>query len=388
MPNAAEAQDLPAIEARAWLCDHALPLWIERGVDRQYGGFEEALSLSGERLHGLTKRIRVQARQIYVMSHAALLGWSAQALSTAQYGFDFLTKFGWHAQGGWVHHLAPDGAIRDSKRDTYDHAFILMALSWFYRASGDGRALDWIERTLAFMDKALGEEDGSFRESVPAALPRRQNPHMHFFEAMLALYDATGERDFLERARRIYGLLDRHFFDANHGVLREYFSEGWSIVPGGEGAIIEPGHHCEWVWLLDRFERLSAEPTGVLRRGLVQFALKHGRDPRTGFFVDEVAPDGMVLKSSMRCWPQTEGLKAMLVLFERGEPWAKAEAVALARGLLDRYLAVSPRGLWQDQFDRTGGALATNVPASTLYHVFLAFTELVRLQEGQPSLNS
>jgi mannose/cellobiose epimerase-like protein (N-acyl-D-glucosamine 2-epimerase family) len=84
----------------------------------------------------------------------------------------------------------------------------------------------------------------------------------------------------------------------------------------------------------------------------------------------------------MRCWPQTEGLKAVLSFAERGEGWAVKEAALFANGLLGRYLATNPRGLWQDQFDAAGQGLTKQVPASTLYHVFLAFAELLRVGGG------
>jgi mannose-6-phosphate isomerase len=368
----------PVERVRAWMRDTALPLWLAQGIDRQHGGFEEALSLEGARIPGLTKRVRVQARQIYVMSHAALLGFHKDAtLAAARAGFEFLIAKAPHAEGGFVHLLKPDGSVADAKRDAYDHAFILLALGWFYRVTGEPAALDWIERTLGFLDAAFAQADGSVLESLPPALPRRQNPHMHLFEAMLSLFEATGDRRFLERAKRLHALFAAHFFDGT--VLREFFEPDWKPLPAPAGTIIEPGHHCEWVWLLDKYERLTGEATGPARRALIDFALRHGRDPASQLLVDEIDSHGAMLRPTMRCWPQTEGLKAVLTFAERGEGWALNEVALFANGLLGRYLATNPAGLWQDQFDAAGAGLAKQVPASTLYHVFLAFAELLRV---------
>jgi mannose/cellobiose epimerase-like protein (N-acyl-D-glucosamine 2-epimerase family) len=47
--------------------------------------------------------------------------------------------------------------------------------------------------------------------------------------------------------------------------------------------------------------------------------------------------------------------------------------------LFSRYLNGVPPGGWIDQFDAAGAPVSQSMPASTLYHVFLAFTEALRL---------
>jgi mannose/cellobiose epimerase-like protein (N-acyl-D-glucosamine 2-epimerase family) len=366
-------------KAEAWLVDAALPLWLTMGVDRRHGGFEESLTLAGERIPEQNKRVRVQARQIYAASHAAALGLHSDALAAARHGFEFLTAKAWHPEGGWVHLLSATGEVRDAKRDTYDHAFVLLALAWYYRASGDNSALNWIERTVAALDNRLADGTGAFFESLPRAAPRRQNPHMHCFEAMLALFEATGESSFAARARQIHTLVCERFFDRTHGALREFYGEDWKPLTGVEGMIVEPGHHCEWVWLLDKFETLTAIDTGALRRALLDFAFAHGKHAETGLLIDQVSVKGQQLLTSQRLWPQTEAVKALLTLVERGETLAWAGVDGFTTGLLARYLRTEPPGLWHDHFDASGGLLSKFVPASSLYHLFVAFTELTRV---------
>ncbi len=59
---------------RHWMFEEALPFWAEHGVDRAFGGYVEQLSLDGSDAAVDFKRTRVICRQIYVFSHAALLG--------------------------------------------------------------------------------------------------------------------------------------------------------------------------------------------------------------------------------------------------------------------------------------------------------------------------
>ncbi len=49
----------------------------------------------------------------------------------------------------------------------------------------------------------------------------------------------------------------------------------------------------------------------------------------------------------------------------------------MAIDFLDSYLATEVRGLWMDQFDEAGRGMTDAAPASTLYHVVVAFRELM-----------
>ena len=63
---------------RRWVVGQALPLWGEAGFDSTRGSFIERLTFGGAPLPSAPRRAMVQARQIYVFSHAALLGWRPQ----------------------------------------------------------------------------------------------------------------------------------------------------------------------------------------------------------------------------------------------------------------------------------------------------------------------
>ena len=50
------------------------------------------------------------------------------------------------------------------------------------------------------------------------------------------------------------------------------------------------------------------------------------------------------------------------------------------RLLFDTHLATAVPGLWIDAFDAEGRPQSANAPASSLYHLFLAFAEVLRLE--------
>ncbi len=368
--------EIPYDRIRGWI-DAALPFWAEHGVDHAHGGFLEELSREGEPTEIDFKRIRVICRQVYVFSHAALRGWDrGHALS--QFGYDYLVKNAWLGPDrGWARVLSRRGEVLDATPDLYDLAFVLFALAWRFRVTQQREIHDLIEQTLRFIqNKMSAGELGGYWHRMPPEGPRLQNPHMHLLEAILALADATGEHEFVRMARDLVDLFRTRFFDGR--TLAEYFSEDLRRLGGDRGRVIEPGHHFEWAWILAHYERLSGD--SVLREAdaLVAFAETHGVDVRTQAVRDQVRDDGFCLTASSRTWPNTERIKAHLALFELAERDPRPAVHGSVMLLLDRYL--TPSGSWIDQFDGDGRPIAAAAPASTFYHVFLAFAEVLRLE--------
>lgn len=377
-------------DLRAWLIDGALPLWAGPGLDREQGGFFERLDAAGRPMLAEGKRSVVQFRQIYVYSHAAILSGDTSWLDVARHGLEFVRAKAWHPKtGGWMHLLERDGTPRDARRDAYDQAFALYALGWYWKATGDETALDQARRSIAWMDGHLADPvHGGYAEALDDVVPdrgwRRQNPHMHLFEALVALHELTGERDWLDRAARIHGLLTRHFLRPD-GTLAEFFTEGWVPAPGAPGTVREPGHHFEWCWLLDRWARSAGDPGHrAMSDRLWDWALAHGveTDPALVYApFDEIGADGAIRRGSKRLWPQTEFIKAAVVREEAGDRRAAALVDRQLEALFANYLSGRP-GLWRDQLQRDGAPISTNSPASTFYHLYLCLVEVLRVRRA------
>jgi mannose/cellobiose epimerase-like protein (N-acyl-D-glucosamine 2-epimerase family) len=372
---------MPCAErVRSWAVETALPFWAERGVDRVNGGFVECLDMEGVARPQSNRRVRAQARQIYVFAHAFNVGWF-DGREIAMSGLDYLIDRAWRSAGepGWAHVLDSQGAVIDPTRDLYDHAFILLALATAYKAGEDRQYLRLIDETLHVLDKYFAEDNGGFSESIGGGLPRRQNPHMHLFEAFLALHDATGELRFLDRADSIYALFVEHFLVANGTMVREYFASDWRVWAEGAGDVWEPGHHCEWIWLLDRYataRKMAPHPSGS---ELFERVSSIGIIGQTGLLRAQMGADGSQADMPSRCWMQTEYIKALLTRTETGNERALDEAQSAISTLFDRHLDPAHPGGWIDHIDENGHAQSLDIPASTFYHLLCCMTETERV---------
>jgi mannose-6-phosphate isomerase len=375
---AGEAADVVARLKRRMI-EEALPLWSTVGWDAATGGFVDRLHCDGTADTAAPRRVLVQARQIYCYAKAAQMGWYPEGRAIALKGLEHLLSRAKAPDGrpGYVHRLTPDGSVLDARRDAYDQAFVLFALATAYTLDKDAQIRAEIDALLAFLDGHLRSPHGGVHEGLPVSLPRRQNPHMHLFEAMIACFDATHDLSFQNRAGELFALFLANLYDKQKRALGEYFEEDWSKI---EPVSVEPGHQAEWVWLLKGFERITGCPTGQRRTELLATALRY-RDAATGCLIDEGDDTGNIRRGTRRLWPQTEIAKAWIAQAESGEAGAADEARAALVRLERHYLSHPVKGGWYDQFDRDGKSLVDTIPASSFYHVLCAVTEAEQVLE-------
>lgn len=369
-----------ATRAQSWLFNDALPMWWEKGFDRATGTWHEKLNLDGSPVAS-ARRIRVQARQTAVYAIGGTLGWSGPWREAVEAGAEVLLTRAFHNDGGTIYQLDDRGKPADMRHDLYDSAFVLYALALASGALKRGDLIARADQLIAWIDAHWRDPHGGFREGDLDPLPpRRQNPHMHLFEAFLALHNATGDAKYQKRADEMGALFRDKFFDAQRGALPEFYAMDWGDAPGDDSRIVWPGHHFEWDWLLDRWRRQGGDDLAAQRKRLWVNAEVYG--VANGVTVDEVWADGAMKTPTARLWPQTERLKANLIRFEADRDPRAGEAALGAFETLMRYCETPTPGLWRDRLQPDGRFVDEPAPASSFYHVILALSELIRVSNA------
>ena len=386
MPMSNEAEFLSAsADFTAW-CKTALAYWAQNGCDPRGGAYEH-LFMDGAPDADHLRRVRVQARFVYVYAHAAELGWYEGSKSACDHVWKFLTGPGFaggdfirEGPKGCAHLVTGTGAMHDDMRDTYAQAFVLLCGAWRYKAFDDEIALKTAEDTLNYLDTHVKADSGGWYEALPAPATkqRRQNPHMHLFESFLALYELTGKAIYLARADEMFALFEAHFFDEERKALLEFFNPDWS-PENGDGGPTEPGHMMEWCWLLRVYEKLSGKNMDRYANALFEGGMEYGLNAKLGLLCDAVELDGTPSKPTLRSWPQTELIKASVAQAAAGQSAYLKDATKAIRALMKYYLDVSVKGGWADQLDPEGNIISKVMPTSTFYHLFCAAVEADKL---------
>ncbi|MEM9284644.1 MAG: AGE family epimerase/isomerase [Pseudomonadota bacterium] len=363
----------------SWLQNEALPFWASQPLDPR-GGFVEALSHRGEPCRDMAKRLRGQARVAFSFARAEALGLVASGKEASDHAFSFMLD---HAAlhdeawvGGFAHVLTPDGAQKDPSIDTFDVACVLLAAGERAKVYRDESSMVVAQESLALLQR-LKAPHGGFYEGHPAKQPRRQNTHMHVLEAYLNLRGHKALHQPTAEIEALISLFTDHFLDPAHMIVREFFTDDWTIDPD-DGGIIEPGHMAEWARLLmDEGSLTGAE---FMARTLLDEAIKRGAGEHTPLLCNSVdLPTGAQSKGC-RLWVQTALARAHL-LFREADPSRLDQSAAVIDRMFDHYLGTPPKapGGWFDEIDRTGKAISTVMSCSSLYHLIVLADEVTQV---------
>jgi mannose-1-phosphate guanylyltransferase/mannose-6-phosphate isomerase len=355
-----------------WLRLRALPLWSTAGRSED-GAFAELLSLDGRPVPA-HRRARVQARQIFVLAEAGREGWRGPWRAAVDQGFARLEADYLRSDGLMRTLLDADGRPLNETATLYDQAFHMLARASAARAAVDG---DHEIRAVTARDALLAHAPVNGGLIEQGDHPHQSNAHMHLLEACLAWEEAGGDMGWTRLADRIVALALSRFIDPQGGFLREFFDATWSPAAGADGRLVEPGHQFEWAWLLARYGRSRGDAAALeAARRLYAFG-RRGVGARRQVALDALEADGSVRSRRARLWPQTEWMKAALILAEVGDDGQRAallDDAASAQRALWRYL--TPDGLWRDKLLEDGRFIDEPAPASSFYHILGAHIQL------------
>ena len=343
-----------------WLRTAALPLWWTLGADHERGGFLEALSFRGEP-RPAPRRGRVQGRMIYAFAQAGAMGWQGPWRQAARHGLDYVQRHFLRSDGLIRTLVSLDGEPLDQTPAVYDQAFALLGMASLHAVDPDHVDLVRLANRLRKGLDKLRHPAGGFREAGDQ--PFQANCHMHLLEASLA-WEEAGQGSWSTLSDEIAEMALGVFID-HRGVLSEFFDADWNRSAGDDGRLVEPGHQFEWAWLLDRWGRRRGRSDGQIAARALFEAGCEGVDPVRGCAVNALWDDFRIRDDLARLWPQTEHLKAALVLGD-------ASQALLAANCLRAYLETPALGAWRDKLRADGTFIEESAPATSLYHIICA----------------
>ena len=356
-----------------WLRLRALPLWSAIGQQSD-GSFAEALTLEGRPVVA-NRRTRVQARQIWTYAEAGRLGWTGGWSRAVSSGIDVLKASYRRPDGLYRTLLSSDGAPLDEAARVYDQAFIMFGLEAARSVESSPGDLEALAVGVREGLMACRMANGAFVEEGEA--PFQANAHMHLLEACLAWEEGGGDAGWAVLADELVELARQVFMDPEGGFLREFFTEDWRPAAGERGRLVEPGHQFEWAWLLARHARLRADAgSRALAFKLYDWGTR-GVVGRAPVALDAIDDQGRPLGGRARLWPQTEWLKASLLLAEEAQDGERRRLLANAADAMRAlWTYLTPEGAWRDKRLAKGGFINEAAPASSFYHIMSAFAQM------------
>ena len=205
---------------------------------RADGGFD-VLDLDGRPLPDAPQELHTTTRLVHSFALGRVFG-AQGADAVIEAGMDRLLHGHRDRLNGGYAWSVEGREIRDGIKLAYGHVFVLLAAA-SARMAGHPDA-DWLLRDVwevidrHYWDEAHGLLRDEFSADwTPFSRYRGMNANMHAVEAMLAAFETTGEPVFLERAGRILDFFLGRMAPAHGFRLPEHYREDWSVDPGYEG---------------------------------------------------------------------------------------------------------------------------------------------------------
>jgi mannose/cellobiose epimerase-like protein (N-acyl-D-glucosamine 2-epimerase family) len=364
-----------SVESPAWRQNAGHRRWLQGQADSLLTFFEDeslnpaggfhALDNSGHAIAGDRVRpLHATTRMVHGFAIGHLLG-RPGAGDFVDHGIDaILNRHRDQKNGGYFWSFDDDGP-RESDKLAYGHAFVLLAAS-SARMVGHPKADRLLADVSEVLDRRFWEPaHGASAEEFaadwsPISAYRGQNSNMHLTEALMAAFEATGERVYLERAESIADLILRRMAGSQNWRVPEHYRADWTIDREYKGSDMfrpygtTPGHWLEWARLALQLWELGGRKIEWLpgaAKALFAQAIGAGWDEARGGFYYTLDWGGRPLIRDRLWWPCCEGIGAatFLAAHESGalyEGWYRRIWSFTARHFIDRRA-----GGWRPQLD-------------------------------------
>ncbi len=388
-----------------------IPFWLERSLDKQYGGYLTNFDGNGNHLGSPEKYLNTQCRLIWWFSTLArnypqILEYRQMAAR----GIEFLYRFFWDAQfGGWFWKIKSDGSKLDDGKSVYGQSFAIYALSEYARATNDHQALDYAVKTFDLLQRYCADTfRGGYFENLERdwriAEPgffggdrKGLDTHMHLLESFTTLSAATGQEIHRRKLEEQMQLIVRYLINPETGCGRNQVDVHFNPIPAialnrtwnaervGETPPVpidttSYGHNVELSWLLN----LALKTAGVddlpyqsVMKRLLDHAVEQGIDWKFGgIYRDGTAKGGPVILEK-EFWQNAEALVGFLDGYQTFKNEKYFDAFENIWGFVNNHLIHPTLGEFRILLSREGQPIDANLgnPWKVAYHTGRALLE-------------
>jgi mannose/cellobiose epimerase-like protein (N-acyl-D-glucosamine 2-epimerase family) len=300
-------------------------------IDNKLGGYINQFRDDGSIFDDQTKHLVGTCRFVYLFATASTMLDNPDYVEAARHGVEFLVEHHRQPNGGYAWVL--DGLdIADATNHCYGHAFVLLAFATALKA-GISEAAQPLAETFELMEEHFWRSDDELY--VDEISPdwsitdpyRGQNANMHTCEAMIAAYEATGERKYIDRSAILAKRVCIDLASQSTSMIWEHFSEDWAIdwnynlddpknLFRPYGYLV--GHWTEWAKLLLILEEHNPQDWMLPQaQKLFDAAVEQGWDKGNGGFNYSVSPSGEIIDTDRYYWVLSETIAAAGLLAKR-----------------------------------------------------------------------
>ena len=235
------------------LLDSVLPFWLNKSIDKEYGGYFSCLDRDGS-VYDTDKFIWLQGREVWLFSMLCnKLGKKQEWLDAAIQGAEFLKKYGHNGDYDFYFSLTREGKPLVEPYNIFSNTFACMAFAQLAKATGSEEYAEISRRIFKRILERRDNPKGKWSKAVPGTRPMKDFAlPMIICNMALEVEDIINDPQLLEKTidECLHEVLDV-FYQPDLGCMLENVSSlDNSRLDCFEGREINPGHNLEALWFM------------------------------------------------------------------------------------------------------------------------------------------
>ncbi|MDE2859672.1 MAG: AGE family epimerase/isomerase [Chloroflexota bacterium] len=307
---------------RRELFDSVVPFWLTHSLDHERGGQFNSLDRDGS-VFDTDKSMWLQGRALWMFAKLYNeVERRPEWLEAARHIYEFVTRFGFDADGRMFFSVTADGRPLRKRRYLFTETFAIIGLAEYARATGDRSALNRAIDTYRLVIDHL-RNPGALE---PKIYPETRRAKAH--NLSMIMLATTQELRLAAPPAPLYAqvvdeALDQilnHFLDEGAEAVYEVLAADNQRLDTDDGRRITPGHAMESAAFV-MHEALARGDDALVPPALkmIDYSMKRGWDDAYGgllYFVDSQGKPPTRLEWDMKLWwPHAEALYALLLAY-------------------------------------------------------------------------
>ena len=296
-----------AQQYKSELLDRVIPFWMEKSIDKEFGGYFTCLERDGE-VFDTDKFIWLQGREVWMLSTLYNKVEKRQEwLDAAIQGAEFLKKYGHDGNLNWYFALDREGNPLVEPYNIFSYTFAVIAFGQLSIATGNQEYADIAKKTFDIVLSKVDNPKGRWSKAAPGARSLKSFALPMILCNVALEIESLLDKDFLDKTIEtcVHEVMDV-FYRPELGLIVEHLGTNNEMVDCMDGRLLNPGHAIEAMWfIMDLGKRLGDQ---ALIKKAVKIALaevEYGWDEKYGgifYFMDRLGRPLQQLEWDQKLW--------------------------------------------------------------------------------------
>ena len=248
-----------AQQYKSELLDRVMPFWMEKSIDKEFGGYFTCLERDGE-VFDTDKFIWLQGREVWMLSTLYNKVEKRQEwLDAAIQGAEFLKKYGHDGNLNWYFALDREGNPLVEPYNIFSYTFAVIAFGQLSIATGNQEYAEIAKKTFDIVLSKQNNPKGKWCKAAPGARALKSFALPMILCNVALEIESLLDKEFLDKTIEtcVHEVMDV-FYRPELGLIVEHLGTDNEMVDCMDGRLLNPGHAIEALWfIMDLGKRLG-----------------------------------------------------------------------------------------------------------------------------------